>query len=104
MPTGKLSPETAKHRSCVARRHQSYAPDHPRVIEATPLCWRWDLATRRAASSGGAQWFSARLRSGLIPINGKSRLLAANEFPSRVTGKHGRLSWSLVPALGAAPE
>ncbi len=31
MPTGKLSPVTAKHRSCVARRHQSYAPDHPRV-------------------------------------------------------------------------
>lgn len=29
MPTGKLSPETAKHRSCVARRHQSYAPRSP---------------------------------------------------------------------------
>ena len=37
--------------------------------------------------------------SELMPINGKSRLLAANEFPSRVTGKHARLSWSLVPAF-----
>ena len=48
--------------------------------------------------------FRPSLRSGLIPINGKSRLLAANEFPSRVTGKHGGLPWSLVPALGVAPN
>jgi hypothetical protein len=43
-----------------ARRHLSYAPDHPRVIEATPLCWEEDLAPRRAASSGVAQWASAQ--------------------------------------------
>jgi hypothetical protein len=44
VPAGKLSPETARIRASLARRHQSYAPDHPKVVEA-----QQDLAVSKLA-------------------------------------------------------